>query len=196
MIDLDYIKRSLDKKAKENKAFGKSYFINYNDMIITKIKKNLNNIFDNECIAYFCKYYRERLNLNFEFYYNNDQVVTVLPILDCVKSRQVEEEKLLKNTNIILDKFVKENDTLKKILITPELYVKAYCEDCGNDNFFIYNDEYYLLDLETFYFCIYTPEGHSIGLTGVKEEYENIVKSYNGSKQCEKAIRMDNMLMY
>ena len=100
------------------------------------------NIFDNECIAYFCKYYRERLNLNFEFYYNNDQVVTVLPILDCVKSRQVEEEKLLKNTNIILDKFVKENDTLKKILITPELYVKAYCEDCGNDNFFIYKDEY------------------------------------------------------
>ena len=55
---------------------------------------------------------------------------------------------------------------------------------------------YSLLDLETFYFCIYTPEGHSIGLTGVKEEYENIVKSYNGSKQCEKAIRMDNMLMY
>lgn len=196
MIDLDYIKCSLDKKAKENKAFGKSYFIDYNDMIIVKIKKNLNNIFDNECMAYFCKYYRERLNLNFEFYYNNDQVVTVLPILDCVKSRQVEEEKLLKNTNIILDKFVKENDTLKKILITPELYVKAYCEDCGNDNFFIYNDEYYLLDLETFYFCIYTPEGHSIGLTGVKEEYENIVKSYNGSKQCEKAIRMDNMLMY
>ena len=196
MIDLDYIKHRLDKKAKENKAFGKSYFIDYNDMIITKIKKNLNNIFDNECIAYFCKYYRERLNLNFEFYYNNDQVVTVLPILDCVKSRQVEEEKLLKNTNIILDKFVKENDTLKKILITPELYVKAYCEDCGNDNFFIYNDEYYLLDLETFYFCIYTPEGHSIGLTGVKEEYENIVKAYNGSKQCEKAIRMDNMLMY
>ena len=196
MIDLDYIKRSLDKKAKENKAFGKSYFIDYNDMIITKIKKNLNNIFDNECIAYFCKYYRERLNLNFEFYYNNDQVVTVLPILDCVKSRQVEEEKLLKNTNIILDKFVKENDTLKKILITPELYVKAYCEDCGNDNFFIYKDEYYLLDLETFYFCIYTPEGHSIGVTGVKEEYENIVKSYNGSKRCEKDIRMDNMLMY
>ena len=196
MIDLDYIKRSLDKKAKENKAFGKSYFIDYNDMIITKIKKNLNNIFDNECIAYFCKYYRERLNLNFEFYYNNDQVVTVLPILDCVKSRQVEEEKLLKNTNIILDKFVKENDTLKKILITPELYVKAYCEDCGNDNFFIYKDEYYLLDLETFYFCIYTPEGHSIGLTGVKEEYANIVKAYNGSKRCEKAIRMDNMLMY
>lgn len=196
MIDLDYIKCSLDKKAKENKAFGKLYFIDYNNMTITKIKKNLNNIFDNECIAYFCKYYRERLNLNFEFYYDNDQVITVLPILDCVKNMQVEEEKLLKNTNIILDKFVKENDTLKKILITPELYVKAYCEDCGNDNFFIYNEEYYLLDLETFYFCIYTPEGHSIGLTGVKEEYENIVKSYNGSKQCEKAIRMDNMLMY
>lgn len=195
-MDLDYIKRSLDKKVKENKAFGKSYFIDYNNMTITKIKQNLNNIFEYECIAYFCKYYRDILGLNFEFHYDKNQVVTILPILDCVESRQVEEEKLLKNMNIILDKFVKENDMLKKILISQELYIKAYCEDCGNDNFFIHNNEYYLLDLETFYFCVYTPEGYNIGLTGINEEYENVVRPYNGSKRCERPIRMDNMLIY
>ena len=197
-VDLDDIQFQLNKRAKYNAKFGKSYILDKKAMTITKIKLNSHSQFEYECINYFCKYYRDVLNLNFFVYKQNDKLITVSPIVSVVNSNnKVERNLLMKNTSYLLDCFVKQNKILYNMLITPELKVKVYIDDqIDQNNFFIYNDQYYLLDLETFYFCIHVPTGESVGLAGVNEHYKGIIKEYIPSKDMVDGFFMDNMLTY
>ena len=179
MIDLDFIQACLDKKTEDNTQFGKSYYLDKQNMTIKKVKPDHHCQFEYECAKYFCNWYKKNLNLNFEIYKKDNKIVTIAPILNCIFDETLPPEKRLKNTKAILNQFIKDNRIFKDMLITPELVLKIYIEDCSIDNFFEYNGEMYLLDLETFYFCVYTHDNYNIGIDGIKEDYEKFVRNYN-----------------
>ena len=128
MIDLDFIQTRLDKKTKDNMKFGKSYYLDKKNMIIKKIKLDYHCQLEYECAKYFCNWYKRNLNLNFKIYKKDNNIITITPIVNCIFNESIPREKLLKNTKIILDQFVKDNEIFKNILITPELIVKLYVE--------------------------------------------------------------------
>ena len=195
-IDLDYIQQRLNKKTIDNAEFGKSYYLNKEDMTIIKIKPDRHCEFEYDCAKYFCDFYKESLGLNFQIYKQDNKIITITPIVNDTRKNKLPKDERLRNTLNILEKFTEQHEMFKRMLLTPELKVKSYIQDYGIGNFFIYNNEIYLLDLETFYFCILTPEGHSVGLIGVNEDYAETVKPYTPALDCENSFIMEEMLIY
>ena len=195
-IDLDYLQQRLDKKTIDNAEFGKSYYLNKEDMTIIKIKPDRHCEFEYDCAEYFCNFYRKSLGLNFQIYKQDNKIITVTPIVNDTRKNKLPKDERLRNTLNILEKFTEQHEMFKHMLLTPELRVKSYIQDYGIGNFFIHNNEIYLLDLETFYFCILTPEGHSVGLIGVNEDHAETVKSYTPALDCENSFITEETPIY
>lgn len=189
----EFIKNEIERKSIQNKKFGKKYKIDFTNKQVFKYKEKSDCLFENDCAKLLSEYYNS-IGLNFSIKNIDDYLVLVSPFVTTACELGITSDlKLINKTMEILNN--NKNKFLEN-LIKDGFFVKIFCDNFNSKNFFVYNNEYYLLDLEGFYFCIYDKNNNSVGRKGIREEYLNVVKDYNLNEIDEKTIVNDNMLVY
>lgn len=198
-MNINHIIKSIEKKKIQNKKFYKEYKIDLYNQKVIKYKKNSNSLFEYQCINFLCEYYQKYLNLDFKVTYLEDMscLVTESPFLTTANELRIRSNKnLATNTLNILKDFSKTEPFLNKIKKDNAYTIKIFCDSYTARNYFIINKESYLLDLESFYFCVYDENNKSLGKAGIKEEYLNIIKDFDYPKEHGNGIIQKNMLIY
>lgn len=189
----EFIKQAVERKSIQNEKYGKKYKIDFENKQVIKYKKESGCSFENDCAKILSDYYNT-IGLDFSIKTIDGYFILTSPFVSTADELGIGSDlKITDKTVEILNNH--KNEFLENI-VKDGFSVKIFCDNFNSKNFFVYNDEYYLLDLEGFYFCVYDSNGNSVGNKGIKEEYINIVKDYHLNEIDEKTIINDNMLVY
>ena len=190
----EFIKKEIERKSIQNKIFGKRYKIDLENKQVFKYKKKSNCSFENCCAKILSEYYNT-IGLNFSIQDIDGYTIIVSPFVETAHELGINSDLKLCNKTMEILNNCNNNYFLKKI-VKNDVFVKIFCDNFNSRNYFVYNDEYYLLDLEGFYFCIYDKNNNSIGKSGIRKEYLDIVKEYQLNEIDDKSIINKNMLVY
>lgn len=185
MIDISYIKEQLAKKAIDNRHNGKVYKIDFEKKCIIKTRPNRNCNLELDCMKYLCEQYY-KLGIDFRYEITNEYVSISTPFLDVLKEDTLfTQNEIIKNTSTFLQNFSEQNIFYKDLLVDNNLQIHTYQDNWDPRNYFLWNNEIYLLDLESFYFTIQTKEGIDIGKYGICEDKLEKIHNYQMPKDIE-----------
>lgn len=183
-------------KRNTNGKYGKDYYIDKINKTVTKYKL-CDSQLEVQIVSYLCNYYNNTLHLNFYTSYNkNTHKLTITsPFLNVLKEDTILSKDIIyKNTNILLQNFIKDTNQIKYCIPNTSIY--CYCETCNPENYFILDNEIYLLDLETFYLCVFDKNNKSLGLKGIKSEYKKLFKLFVIHEDPDELIYYPNPIYY
>ena len=198
-FDDNFLKNLENKIADKciiNSKYGKKYFIDKTNLTVTKYKL-CDSQLEIQIINYLCEYYKNTLHLNFNVMYNKNthELITMSPFLDVLEENTTLSKTIIyKNTDILLQNFIRKTNQIKYCI--PNTIIKCYCETCNPENYFIFNNEIYLLDLETFYLCVFDKDNNSLGINGIKQEYKKLFKPFIFHEDPDELIYHPNSIYY
>lgn len=198
MIDINYIQEQLAKRAISNKHNGKVYEIDLKNRRVIKTRPNKNCNLELDCMKYLCQEYNT-LGIDFQYNITDTDIIINTPFLDCLHDNTTyTREEIIKNTSIFLQKFSEQNNFYKDLLIDNNLQIHTYQDNWDPRNYFLWNNEIYLLDLESFYFTVQTKDGIDIGKYGICENKQDQVSTYKIPADICYALKDDDieMLVY
>ena len=157
------------------------------------VKKTVVNptMLDVDILKYFIKRYNEFMPYNFKLIImDNDYAFTILFthifLNRSLKQWFVPKEKLFFNTKKLLNDYENDENTLVYKLkeMNPNIKIKV---NMGSDrytprNYFTYNKEFYLFDIENFYLNFYNLNGKIISYENINFPY-NIMKYKDGGRK-------------
>ena len=131
--------------------------IDFKSGYVTSKKFGALNFFNISLGSYLLDYYKNELGLDFSYYNYEDtkEYYVKSPIVNTLKNAPIEDrcKETLRILNAYLnsDKFsFRAKDDLARLGIR----IEAQLLDCNMDNFFVYRDKIYLLDVENIIVCI------------------------------------------
>ena len=199
MIDVDYIKQQLLQKMKDNTKNGKTYHLDLENKRLIKIRPNLKCNLELDVMRYLChEYYR--LGIDIQYNITDEYVTISTPFLDCLhEDTYYTKDQIIKNTSIFLQDFTTTNYFYKDLLIDEDnLHIETYQDNWDPRNYFLWKNQIYLLDLESFYFCIKTKDGQSVGRYGIQEDRQTSIQAFRMPADIRYALKDDDteMLVY
>lgn len=196
MIDVQYIKERFAQKVKDNTKNGKIYKIDFEKQRVIKIRPNRKCNLETAVMIYLCEQYR-KLGIDIVYDVNDNYVTVDTPFLDCLhENTKYTKDQIIKNTSIYLQNFTDTNPYYKDLLVDDSLYIQTHQDNWDPHNYFLWNNEIYLLDLESFYFTVHMPNGINAGKYGIKQEYQDEIHEYQMPQDIRYAIKDENMLVY
>lgn len=190
------LKAKIEYKRIENRQYGKTYAINEIDKTVIKCKL-CDSKLEIKIVKYLCDYYKSKLNLNFNVYYNEKthELKTISPFLNVLDENSNISDKLIYNkTNMLLQNFVKNTNLMKYCI--PNTHINCYCETCNPENYFMIGNDIYLLDMEEFYLCVFDKDNTSLGLKGIKSIYREMFKPFVLNEDPDELIYNPNPIFY
>jgi len=185
MIDFNYIKQQIQQKILDNTKNGKSYKIDLKHRRIIKTRPNKNCNLELDCMKYLCQEYN-KLGIDFRYEITNEYVSISTPFLDVLKEDSLfTQNEIIKNTYTFLQNFSEQNPFYKDLLVDNNFHIMTYQDNWDPRNYFLWNNEIYLLDLESFYFIIQSINGTDIGKYGIREDKLEKIHNYQMPKDIE-----------
>lgn len=149
-----YLNLSIQKYLFRKKIVSIDFF---SSKVIVK-KSSINNPFNLECAKLVCKYYRENLDLDFSISYLDNHYCIKCPFL------KVGYRKNYNFSKTTLAQYILKNSRILNNLriINKNIVFEIVWLDCHKHNCFVYNNEVYPLDLESFAFRAYNCLGNQV----------------------------------
>lgn len=175
------LKNSLKERNLSREGWGNQLKITNTHIVkrgVIRIK------FERQLISYLISYYKEVLHL--DFYYEEEEnfnlIQVVSPFVNLSLSAYFHSaDTLSAKTNQILTDFSNTSkcglNSLKRD--NPNIdHFEIKCADVHASNFFKHKKEFYLLDIEDFYFLMYNKENQLIHVTELDENSQKHVIKY------------------
>lgn len=140
--------------------------------------------FEHQLISYLVGYYKKVLHLDFQYYEDENPELFYVesPFVNLSISAYFHSKEYISSkTNEILTNFANTSECVLNFIKknNPNVdHFEVKCADLHPTNFFKYKKEFYLLDMEDFYFLMYNKKNQLIHVTDLSKDSQKHVIKY------------------